>query len=137
MKIKQITFEDGSEQVFKEIPLEEFNKNSCFPSSYYYRNQHKTWEEDYILPNLQTDLKDWAMDQYHLINEADKNEIEDFDDIILLNECRTRNLSLSQIGNESIINENFIERIIEISRRGDDNHIDAVLETLEKLYRIK
>lgn len=137
MKIVKITFEDGSENEFKELPLSHFKKKVEHFAHHHFAQQRFDWEEDYILPNLKTDLEDWAKDQYNLIDEDERREIDYFNDITILNECRSRGLSLSQIGNESIVNGNFIERIIEISRRGDDNYIDSVLETLEKLYRIK
>ncbi|MEC5156631.1 hypothetical protein [Chryseobacterium sp. MP_3.2] len=137
MKIVKITLEDGTENEFKELPLEEFQKKASYRSHFYHQNQHTAWEQDNILPRLKTDLEDWAKDQYSLIDEDEKREIDYFNDITILNECRNRGLSLSEIGNESIINQNFIDRIIEISKRGDDNYIDSVLESLEKLYRIK
>ncbi|MGV8914350.1 MAG: hypothetical protein ACOH1X_02765 [Kaistella sp.] len=140
MKIVKITFEDGSENEFKELPLENFVKPDDKHSGYAkhrFKKQREDWEEDYIIDNLEIDVEDYAKERYDLVDDVDEKELSDFSDRDLLSECKSRNIPLQEIGNESIINENFIERIIEISRRGDDNYINSVLETLEKLYRIK
>ena len=137
MKIVKITFDDGTENEFKEIPLEKFKKQISFRPEYHFYNQHKEWEQDVLLSNLNTDLEDWAKDQYDPIDKSKQKDINDFSNMELKRELENRGDSLPQIEKENIINEGFIERIIEISKRGDDNHIDSVLETLEKLYRIK
>lgn len=143
MKITKITFEDGTESEFKELPLQHFQikeRHAGF-SEYRFKNQLIEWEKENILENLVTDIEDYAKDEYSLIDEDDcdcnETDLGDFSDKELLSECLSRNLTVAQIDNRSIINDDFIDRIVEISRRGDDNYIDSVLESLEKLYRIK
>ena len=141
MKITKITFEDGTESEFKELPLQHFQikeRHAGF-SEYRFKNQLIEWEKENILPNLKTDIEDYAKDEYSLIDEDDveQKELDDFSEREIIRYCNENDIAISKIGNESIINDKFIERIIEISKRGDDNHIDSVLESLEKLYRIK
>ncbi|MEC5157080.1 hypothetical protein [Chryseobacterium sp. MP_3.2] len=137
MKIVKITFENGSEKEFKELPLEKFVKEISFRPEYHFKRQHKEWEEDILLPNLMTDIEDWAKDQYDLIEKSELKNIEDFSDGELLFECCSRDLVLNEMHRESIVNANFIQRIIDISYRGNDLEIDNALEILEKKYRIK
>lgn len=140
MKINKITFEDGTEVEFKELPLESFvkatDKNSGY-SEYRFRKQRADWENQNIIDNLVMDVEEYAKDTYDLVDEGDidEKEISDFSDRELLNEAKLRGVYRMQ--NANIINEDFIERIIELSRRGDDHQIDLTLESLEKMYRIK
>ena len=136
-KIIKITFEDGTENAYKELPLEKFKKEISFRPEYHFRRQHKEWEEDVLLSNLMTDLEDYAKEQYNLVDEDKLLKIHDFSDGVLLNECAKRHLLEDEINNKNIINESFIERLIVIANRGNDSEIDFALEALEKKYRIK
>lgn len=139
MKIVKMTFEDGSENEFKELSKEEYGlttESSIF-EQYRFKNQHKKWEKDFILNYLTIDLEDWAKDEYGLKDENENDDISDFDDSELLKELKKRRINYSNSVNTNINNEDFIQRLTEIISRGDDREIDLTLELLEKKFRIK
>lgn len=134
-KIVKIIFDDGSEIEYKEQPLEAFSKQ--WNPGWWFRNQHEQFEQDCILPRLQTNLENWAKEQYDLVDEDDVKKIDDFSDWEIEKEFKDRCLNPNLIPNENIINQDFVSRIVKITEYGNDSEIDKALEILEKAYRIK
>ena len=139
MKITKITFEDGTENEFKELNKEEFGitEKSSFSENYWFRNQFKKWEEKNIIQNIETDLEDWAKEEYDLKDEDENVDISDFSNSEILKELRRRRIVDVESNHTNIINEDFIQRLTEIISRGDDREIDLTLEMLEKKFHIK
>lgn len=130
-KIIKVIYEDGTEREYSEKPKNEFK------SSYQFYKQFHNWEEENIISHLLTNIEEWAKDEYGLIDEDEKNNIEDFSDNAIEIEFMKRDIRINLIPNESIINQDFVQRIIEITERGNAIEIDKTLEILEKAYRIK
>ena len=117
MSIKKIIFEDGSEKEFiPELPKYIDDKTEI---RWRTNRQLIRWEQEEILPNLLTDIEDYAKQNYDLINEYEKDDISDFDDDDLIKEAEKRKLHLrnAEIINENIINENYFVRFAEIINR--------------------
>jgi len=133
-KIVKIIFEDGSEIEYIERPLEDFSKYSM--PHYMFGRQHRNWLEDIVLPRF-PDLESWAKDKYGLIDADREKSLEDFSNWEIERELRDRCITPNLIRNESITNQDFVSRLVEITDRGDDSEIDKALYILEKAYRIK
>ena len=137
MGIKKIIFDDGSEKEFiPELPKYIDDKTEI---KWRTTRQLIRWEQEEILPNLLTDIEDYAKYEYDLIDEDDKDDISDLDDDSLLKEAEKRKLHLrnASIKNENIINENYLDRFSEIINRGNDIEIGNFLDDLEVKYHIK
>lgn len=136
MAIKKIIFDDGSEKEFTpELPKYIDDKTEI---KWRTNRQLMRWEQEEILPNLLTDIEDYAKDEYNLIDEDDKDDISDFDDDDLLKEAEKRGIHINNtsIQNENIINQNFLSRFAQIINRGYDIEIGKILDELEKKYHI-
>ncbi len=136
MAIKKIIFDDGSEKEFTpELPKYIDDKTEI---KWRTNRQLMRWEQEEILPNLLTDIEDYAKYEYNLIDEDDKDDISDFDDDDLLKEAEKRGIHINNtsIQNENIINQNFLSRFAQIINRGYDIEIGKILDELEKKYRI-
>ena len=137
MAIKKIIFDDGSEKEFiPELPKYIDDKTEI---KWRTNRQLIRWEQEEILPNLLTDIEDYAKQNYDLIDEDEKDDISDFDDDDLIMEAEKRKLHLrnASIKNENIINENYLDRFAEIINRGNDIEIGNFLYDLEVKYHIK
>ena len=139
MKITKITFEDGTENEFKESTKEEFaiTEQSSRHAIYRLEKQFEKWEKENIISNIETDLEDWAKDEYRLKDEDENNDISEFSNSEILKELRRRRIVDVESNHTNIINEDFIQRLTEIISRGDDREIDLTLEMLEKKFHIK
>ncbi len=138
MGIKKIIFEDGSEKEFIPKNPENFYSGEI-KKRWQINRQLIRWEQEEILPNLLTDIEDYAKQNYDLIDEDEKYDISDFDDDDLIMEAEKRKLHLrnAEIKNENIINENYFVRFAEIINRGNDIEIGNFLDDLEVKYHIK
>lgn len=131
--IKTVVYSDETTETYEEKPME------AFRSHFIWNEQQQDWEEDHIIPYLKMDLEKFAKQEYSLIDEDEMIELDEFSDYEIMTECIRRKLSVSHadISNENIINQDFVNRLIEIVNRGNDNEIDETLEILEKKYHIK
>ena len=137
MSIKKIIFEDGSEKEFiPELPKYIDDKSVL---SWRINRQLIRWEQEEILPNLLTDIEDYAKNEYNLIDADDKYDLSEFTDDDILDEAEKRRLYLNNasIENENIINEDYLFRFAEIINRGNDIEIGNFLDDLEVKYHIK
>ena len=137
MSIKKIIFEDGSEKEFiPELPKYIDDKSVL---SWRINRQLIRWEQEEILPNLLTDIEDYAKNEYNLIDADDKYDLSEFTDDDILDEAEKRRLYLNNasIENENIINEDYLVRFAEIINRGNDIEIGNFLDDLEVKYHIK
>ena len=137
MGIKKIIFEDGSEKEF--IPETQKYIDDKSVLSWQINRQLIRWEQEEILPNLLTDIEDYAKNEYDLIDADDKNDLSEFTDDDILDEAEKRRLHLNNasIENENIINEDYLVRFAEIINRGNDIEIGNFLDDLEVKYHIK
>ena len=137
MSIKKIIFEDGSEKEFiPELPKYIDDKTEI---KWRTSRQLIRWEQEEILPNLLTDIEDYAKNEYDLIDADDKYDLSEFTDDDILDEAEKRRLYLNNasIENENIINEDYLVRFAEIINRGNDIEIGNFLDDLEVKYHIK
>ena len=137
MGIKKIIFEDGSEKEF--IPETQKYIKDKSVLSWRINRQLIRWEQEEILPNLLTDIEDYAKNEYDLIDADDKYDLSEFTDDNILDEAEKRRLHLKNdsIKNENIINEDYLVRFAEIINRGNDIEIGNFLDDLEVKYHIK
>ena len=131
--IAEIKYSDGTSEIFEKKAEEKFQHFSSYSS------QLTDWEEDKIFPYLKTDLERYSKENYNLTDESDQKDLDDFDDGEIEYECIRRKIAVSYatIQNSNIMNQKFIDRLIEIINRGSDGEIDLHLEILEKKYHIK
>ena len=137
MKISKIIYDNGEESEYNELPIEHFEKIGVRSPFWKFHEQREKWEKQNILNYLQTDLEDWAKDEYDLVDESEVKSLDDYDDYDIKEEYKDRGLGKeSSSYAENILNEDFKDRFFEIVNRGNPEDIDLVLEMLEKKFRI-
>ncbi len=139
MAIQKIILDDKTEVEFGFIAPKDCDTCDDFRKRYWTIGRRVQWEQKNIFPELETDLEQYAKDEFDLINSDKQKTISNYDDDYLLEEAEKRGLHFNSasIANENIINENYLSRFAEIINRGNDIEIEGFLENLEKKYHIK
>jgi hypothetical protein len=138
-KIISVTYQDGQVKNLENFKKNEINKDDGVIEKRIkrraYERQFKQFERD-ILSCLNEDtIRDYAEDNFGLIDEDDIEEkgIEDFDNYELLEEIKVRNLTY---GGNTIVSEQFITRFCKIIEKENAILLDSVLSEFEAKLNI-
>lgn len=138
-KIIKLVMEDGSSFDYKEKTINQFLKeeNNEAWAKRWFNNQHDEWQKEAI-SKFSIDLELWAKERFDLIDLDDQKEIGDFEDSDLLEEADYRGIlpSVTEVQNENILNEDFVDRFVNIVNRGNTAEIENTLSFLEFKYKI-
>lgn len=138
-KIIKITLDDGNSLEFKEKSIEHFRKHSTSENAAkdQYYNQYLKWETN-VLSCFNMSIKEFAKKEYDLIDSDERKDINDFDDDDILSEAEFRGILpvSTELQNENIMNEDFVERFVNIVNRGNSQDIESALEYLEFKFKI-
>lgn len=138
-RVIKLIMEDGSSFDYKQKTFEQLmtRVNSKARAEVLFNFQHENWEKEAI-SYFNLDIENFAKNKYDLIDSDEKKGIGDFDDDDILSEAEYRGILPvgAELQNENIINEDFIERFVNIVNRGNSQDIESALQGLELKFKI-
>ena len=138
-RVIKLIMEDGSSFDYKQKTFEQLmtRVNSKARAEVLFNVQHENWEKEAI-SYFNLDIENFAKNKYDLIDSDEKKGIDDFDDDDILSEAEYRGIlpAGAALQNENIINEDFIERFVNIVNRGNSQDIESALQGLELKFKI-
>lgn len=139
-KIIKVVLDNGEEKEIKDIKtLSSFEKENPDRNKFYhqrlYERQFLSFEDEIIYLLDDDNLKDYAENEFDLINENDveEKELSDFSDAEILEEVRGRKI----FGNSTnIITEDFLLRFSKIIEKENAILLDNLLVDFESKLNI-